>query len=134
MGTRTIYSDRTIYRDKSIFWDGPKKYEIIDNRMDKKMANKIIDISKSAFYDQRNAKDRSEYIKKRLDNLFPKIHWSVFIYTNGYCKVSFDKNYYICANVNGYYLIIFGYEKHNLFGLQTFNILIKNQIIFELNS
>ena len=111
MGTRTIYSDRTIYRDKSIFWDGPKKYEIIDNRMDKKMANKIIDISKSAFYDNSNAKDRSEYIKNRLDNLYPNIQWSVFIYTNGYCKVSFDKNYYICAKANGYYTIIFGYEK-----------------------
>ena len=59
-----------------------------------------------------NAKIRSEYIKNRLDDLFPNINWSVFLYTNGYCKVSFDKNYYICAKINGYYTIIFGHEKN----------------------
>ena len=112
MGTKTIYVDK--YVDKGLDWDGPKRYEIIDNKMNINMTNKIIDICKSVFYDKSNAKDRSEYIKNRLDDLYPNIQWSVFLYTNGYCKVSFDKNYYICANANGYYIIIFGYEKDNL--------------------
>ena len=95
---------------------GIKGFEIIDNKMSEDMTNKIIDICKSAFYDKSNAKNRSEYIKARLDNEYPNIKWSVFLYTNGYCKVSFDKNYYICAKANGYYAIIFGYDKETIKG------------------
>ena len=88
------------------------KYEILDNRMRSKMANKIIDINKSAFYDKKYTWERSEYIKNRLDEEYPNINWSVFIYSNGYCKVSFDNNYYICAKTKDYYIIIFGYDKN----------------------
>ena len=110
MGQKVIVKERLISKD--IFWEGPKNYEIIDNRMSEDMTNKIIDICRSAFYSLSDAKIRSEYIKNRLDDLFPNIYWSVFLYTNGYCKVSFDKNYYICAKANGYYTIIFGHEKN----------------------
>ena len=92
--------------------DRYKNYEIIDNRMSEDMTNNIVDISRSAFYNKSDARIRSEYIKSRLDDIFPNINWSVFLYTNGYCKVSFDKNYYICAKANGYYTIIFGHEKN----------------------
>ena len=110
MGQKVIVNERVIYKD--LDWEGPKGYEIIDNKMSQNMTNQIIDICRSAFYDKSNAKDRSEYIKNRLDDLYPNIQWSVFLYTNGYCKVSFDKNYYICAKANGYYTIIFGYKKN----------------------
>ena len=39
------------------------KYEILENKMSSYMSNKIIDISKSAFYDKKYTWDRSEYIK-----------------------------------------------------------------------
>lgn len=104
---------RTIYVDKGLDWDGPKGYKILDNRMNENMTNNIIDICKSVFYDKSHAKERSEYIKKRLDDFYPNIKWSVFLYTNGYCQVSYDNNYYICAMANGYYIIIFGNERNN---------------------
>ena len=82
MGQRTIVKERVVYKDLN--WEDRKEYEIIDNRMEPNMTNKIIDICKSAFYDKKDAKIRSEYIKNRLDDLYPNINWSVFLYTNGY--------------------------------------------------
>ena len=104
---------RTIYVDKGLDWDGPKGYKILDNKMSENMTKDIIDICKSVFYDKSHAKERSEYIKKRLDDFYPNIKWSVFLYTNGYCQVSYDNNYYICAMANGYYIIIFKNERNN---------------------
>ena len=79
MGQKVIVKERLISKD--IFWEGPKNYEIIDNRMSEDMTNKIIDICRSAFYSLSDAKIRSEYIKNRLDDLlFKYILVSIFIY------------------------------------------------------
>ena len=49
MGQKVIVKERLIYHNKDIFWEGPKDYEIIDNRMSEDMANIITDICRSAF-------------------------------------------------------------------------------------
>ena len=46
MGQKVIVRNRYIYKD--IFWEGPQNYEIIDNRMNEDMTNKIVDICRSA--------------------------------------------------------------------------------------
>ena len=98
--------------------------------MDEVMTNKIVDICKSAFFDKTNAKDRSEYIKNKLDDLYPNIQWSVFLYTNGYCKVSFDKNYIIFVQRQMVIIQLFLDMKKiiSLNNFATWNILIKDQL------
>ena len=78
-------------------------YQIIDNKMDKKMAINVIDVASSAFFQKSDISEKCEY---------SNICWSCFIYSDGYCKVSFDENLYICGKANEKYIIIFGHYKN----------------------
>ena len=104
MGTRVITEYK--YIDN-------KGYDILDNKMDKRMTHDVIDVASSAFFQKKYILDRCEYIKNRLDEIYPDISWSVFIYSDGYCNVSYDNGLYICGKANDYYIIIFGHHKSN---------------------
>ena len=87
-------------------------YQIIDNKMDKKMAINVIDVASSAFFQKSDISEKCEYIKTRLEDIYSNICWSCFIYSDGYCKVSFDENLYICGKANEKYIINFGHYKN----------------------
>ena len=79
--------------------------------MNEKMTHNVIDVASSAFFQKKDISERCEYIKNRLEELYSSISWSVFIYSNGYCKVSFDTNLYICGKANDFFIIIFGHNR-----------------------
>ena len=90
------------------------KYHIIDNRMKDNISNNIINLVINSFNMNQATKERTEHIKNRLDEEYPYIYWNVFIYQNGYCKVSFSEELYICGKILKDYIIIFGlYKKVN---------------------
>ncbi len=95
--------------------DSNKKYiyYIIDNRMKDNITNNIINIVKSSFNENQYTKERTEYIKNKLDKDYSYILWNIFIYQNGYCKVSFSEELYICGKILNDYIIIFGQYKKN---------------------
>ena len=96
--------------------DSNKKYiyYIIDNRMKDNITNNIINIVKSSFNENQYTKERTEYIKNKLDKDYSYILWNIFIYQNGFCKVSFSEELYICGKILNDYIIIFGqYKKKN---------------------
>ena len=84
-------------------------YKIIDNKMDEKMTRNVIDVASSAIFSNKPIDKQCEYIKNRLEEFYSNICWSVFIYTNGYCNVSYDDNLYICGQANGNFIIVFGH-------------------------
>ena len=89
-------------------------YYIIDNRMKEDITNNIKTFVKNVFEGNNSTKDRAENIKKRLDEVYSNIFWNVFIYQNGYCKVSFSDELYICGKVLSDYIIIYGmYKSYN---------------------
>ena len=82
--------------------------------MKENITNNIIYFVGCAFNNKEFTKERTEYIKNRLDKDYPYIYWNVFIYKNGYCKVSFSDDLYICGKIVEDYIIIFGqYKKRN---------------------
>ena len=81
--------------------------------MDAKMTQNVIDIVSGSFFQKKEISERCAYIKSRLMEYYHNIGWSVFIYSNGYCKVSYDGNLYICGKANDYYIIIFGHNLNN---------------------
>lgn len=90
------------------------KYYIIDNRMKENVKNNIIYIVSHSFNENKFTKERAEYIKNKLVEEYSYIYWNVFIYQNGYCKVSFSDELYICGKILNDYIIIFGqYKKNN---------------------
>ena len=90
------------------------KYYIIDNRMKDYITINIINFVYRSFNENKFTKERTEYIKNRLDEKYSNIFWNVFIYQNGYCKVSFSDELYICGKILNNYIIIFGhYKKFN---------------------
>ena len=95
--------------------DSNKKYiyYIIDNRMKDNITNNIINIVKNSFNENQYTKERTEYIKNKLDKDYSYILWNIFIYQNGYCKVSFSEELYICGKILNDYIIIFGQYKKN---------------------
>jgi len=82
------------------------KYYIIDNRMKEYITINIINFVYRSFNENRFTKERTEYIKNRLDEKYSYIFWNVFIYQNGYCKVSFSDELYICGKILNAYIII----------------------------
>ena len=72
------------------------KYYIIDNQMKEYITINIINFVYRSFNENKFTKERTEYIKNRLDEKYSYIFWNVFIYQNGYCKVSFSDELYIC--------------------------------------
>jgi len=87
------------------------KYYIIDNQMKEYITINIINFVYRSFNENRFTKERTEYIKNKLDEKYSNIFWNVFIYQNGYCKVSFSDELYICGRILNDYIIIFGHYK-----------------------
>lgn len=86
-------------------------YYIIDNRMKDDLANNIKNFVKTAFERYNSTKERSESLQNKLGENYSNNFWKIFIYQNGYCKVSFSDELYICGKILNNYIIIFGYYK-----------------------
>ena len=71
-------------------------YYIIDNRMKDDLANNIKNFVKTAFERYNSTKERSESLQNKLGKNYSNNFWKIFIYQNGYCKVSFSDGLYIC--------------------------------------
>ena len=89
-------------------------YYIIDNRMKDDLANNIKNFVKTAFERYNSIKERSESLQNILGENYSNNFWNIFIYQNGYCKVSFSDGLYICGKVLNDYVIIFGQNKSNI--------------------
>ena len=101
------YNYRSFEKDLHNKYD----YYLIDNLMKPNISNNVINIVCGSFNGNQYTKERTENIKKKLDENFTYISWNVFIYQNGYCKVSFSDDLYICGKILDDYIIIFGENK-----------------------
>ena len=68
-------------------------YYIIYNCMKEDIANNIKNLIKSAFEKNNSTKERAEYLQNILNENYSNNFWNVFIYQNGYCKVSFSDRF-----------------------------------------
>ena len=68
-------------------------YYIIYNCMKEDIANNIKNLIKSAFEKNNLKKERAEYLQNILNENYSNNFWNVFIYQNGYFKVSFSDRF-----------------------------------------
>jgi hypothetical protein len=82
--------------------------EILINKMDNLMSSNLKDIIAGAYKYKDNRKERIIYIQERMEQNYPKILWSVLIYTDGNSSVKYSDTYYFSCEFRNDTIIIFG--------------------------